>query len=135
MPPHADRPRLTFHGAAGTVTGSRHLLETPGCRLLVDCGLFQGLKELRRLNWLDPGFEPGFLDHVGWVPRLLKYGYAGPLHCTPPTAELAELVLMDSAHLQEEDAAYANKRGFSKHHPAEHQSRRGYAQIGGLQGE
>ncbi len=101
----------------------------PGCRLLVDCGLFQGLKELRQRNWQDPGFEPGFLDHValththvdhiGWVPRLLRYGYRGPLHCTPPTAELAELILMDSAHLQEEDAAYANKRGFSRHHPAE----------------
>lgn len=129
MPPTVDRPRLSFHGAAGTVTGSRHLLEVPGCRLLVDCGLFQGLKELRLRNWQDPGFEPGFLDHVvlthahidhtGWVPRLMQYGYRGPLHCTPATAELAELMLMDSAHLQEEDAAYANKQGYSKHQPAE----------------
>jgi len=124
-----DRPRLTFHGAAGTVTGSRHLLEAAGLRVLVDCGLFQGLKKLRLLNWEPPGFEPGFLDHVilthahidhtGWVPRLVQYGYRGPLHCTPPTAELAEIMLMDAAHLQEEDAAYANKRGFSKHDPAE----------------
>ncbi len=129
MPTIPARPRLTFHGAAGTVTGSRHLLEVPGCRLLVDCGMFQGLKELRQRNWQDPGFEPGFLDHVilthahidhtGWVPRLMQYGYRGPLHCTPATAELAELMLMDAAHLQEEDAAYANKRGFSKHQPAE----------------
>ena len=124
-----NQPRLTFHGAAGTVTGSRHLLEAAGLRVLVDCGLFQGLKRLRLLNWQPPGFEPGFLDHVilthahidhtGWVPRLMQYGYRGPLHCTPPTAELAEIMLMDAAHLQEEDAASANKRGFSKHHPAE----------------
>jgi metallo-beta-lactamase family protein len=129
MRPSVDRPRITFHGAAGTVTGSRHLLEAPGCRLLVDCGLFQGLKELRLKNWQDPGFEPGFLDHVvlthahidhsGWVPRLTQYGFRGPVHCTGPTAELAELMLMDSAHLQEEDAAFANKHGFSRHHPAE----------------
>ncbi|PJA76565.1 hypothetical protein CO151_02455 [bacterium CG_4_9_14_3_um_filter_65_15] len=121
--------RLTFHGAAGTVTGSRHLLETGDQRVLVDCGLFQGLKSLRRLNWETPGFEPGFLDrvvlthahidHTGFVPRLMQYGFRGPIHCTEPTAELLELMLMDSAHLQEEDAAWANKKGFSKHHPAE----------------
>ncbi len=127
--PDSARPRLTFHGGVGTVTGSRHLLEAAGSRVLVDCGLFQGLKKLRLLNWEDPGFEPGFLDHVilthahidhtGWTPRLLKYGFKGPIHATEATAELAELMLMDSAHLQEEDAAYANKRGFSKHRPAE----------------
>ncbi|MCB1183894.1 MBL fold metallo-hydrolase [bacterium] len=121
--------QLTFHGAAGTVTGSRHLLEAAGQRVLVDCGLFQGLKQLRLLNWEAPGFEPGFLDHVvlthahidhtGYTPRLLQYGFRGPIHCTEPTAELLELMLMDSAHLQEEDAAWANKKGFSKHTPAE----------------
>jgi metallo-beta-lactamase family protein len=121
--------RLTFHGAARTVTGSRHLLEAGGQRVLIDCGLFQGLKKLRQLNWEDPGFEPGFLDHVvlthahidhtGYVPRLMQYGFQGDIHCTPATAELIELMLMDSAHIQEEDAAYANKKGFSKHHPAE----------------
>jgi len=121
--------RLTFHGAARTVTGSRHLLEAAGQRILVDCGMFQGLKKLRRLNWEEPGFEPGFLDHLvlthahidhtGWTPRLMQYGFAGPIHATPPTAELLELMLMDAAHIQEEDAAYANKRGFSKHKPAE----------------
>jgi metallo-beta-lactamase family protein len=121
--------RLTFHGAARTVTGSRHLLEAGGQRVLVDCGLFQGLKALRLLNWDDPGFEPGFLDHLvlthahidhtGYTPRLLKYGFQGAIHCTPATAELLEIMLMDSAHIQEEDAAFANKKGFSKHHPAE----------------
>lgn len=121
--------KLTFHGAARTVTGSRHLLEAGGLRILIDCGLFQGLKKLRRMNWDDPGFEPGFLDHVvlthahidhtGYVPRLMQYGFKGPLHCTPATAELLELMLMDAAHIQEEDAAWANKKGFSKHSPAE----------------
>ena len=117
--------RLTFHGAARTVTGSRHLLETAGRRILVDCGLFQGPKKLRRMNWDDPGFEPGFLDdiilthahidHTGYVPRVMQYGFRGDIHCTRATAELLELMLMDSAHLQEEDAAWANKKGFSKH--------------------
>jgi metallo-beta-lactamase family protein len=121
--------KLTFHGAARTVTGSRHLLEAGGRRVLVDCGLFQGLKELRLLNWEDPGFEPGFLDdlvlthahidHTGYTPRLMQYGFRGPIHCTPATAELLEIMLMDAAHIQEEDAAFANKKGFSKHHPAE----------------
>ncbi len=121
--------RLSFHGAARTVTGSRHLLEAGGQRVLIDCGLFQGLKELRLRNWEAPGFEPGFLDHVvlthahidhsGFVPRLLQYGFRGPIHTTPATAELLEIMLMDSAHIQEEDAAWANKKGFSKHRPAE----------------
>jgi metallo-beta-lactamase family protein len=121
--------RLTFHGAARTVTGSRHLLEAGGQRVLVDCGMFQGLKKLRLLNWEDPGFEPGFLDHVvlthahidhtGYVPRLLHYGFKGDIHCTPATLDLVELMLMDAAHIQEEDAAFANRKGFSKHHPAE----------------
>ena len=117
--------RLTFHGAARTVTGSRHLLEAAGQRILVDCGMFQGLKKLRRLNWEDPGFRPGSLDHIilthshidhtGYVPRMMKYGFQGSIHCTRATAELLELMLMDSAHIQEEDAAWAKKRGYSKH--------------------
>lgn len=121
--------KLTFHGAARTVTGSRHLLEAGGQRVLIDCGMFQGPKKLRKLNWEDPGFEPGFLDHVvlthahidhtGYVPRLMQYGFQGDIHCTPATAELLEVMLMDSAHIQEEDAAWANKKGFSKHKPAE----------------
>jgi metallo-beta-lactamase family protein len=121
--------RLTFHGAAGTVTGSRHLIEAAGRRMLIDCGMFQGLKELRRLNWEAPGFDPGFLDdlilthahidHTGWTPRMMQYGFKGPIHATPATAELLELMLLDAAHLQEEDASFANKKGFSKHEPAE----------------
>jgi metallo-beta-lactamase family protein len=121
--------RLSFHGAARTVTGSRHLLETEGQRILVDCGLFQGLKKLRRMNWDDPEFKPGYLDHIilthahidhtGYVPRVMKYGFKGSIHCTNATAELAELMLMDSAHIQEEDAAWANKKGYSKHKVAE----------------
>lgn len=120
--------RLTFHGAARTVTGSRHLLEAGGQRLLVDCGMFQGLKKLRRLNWDEPGFEPRFLDHIalthahidhtGYLPRVMRYGFQGDVHCTRATEELLELMLMDAAHLQEEDAAWAHKKGFSKHeHP------------------
>lgn len=117
--------RLTFHGAARTVTGSRHLLEAGGERILVDCGMFQGLKKLRRLNWEDPGFEPRFLDHIvlthahidhtGYLPRVVRNGYKGRIHCTHATSELLELMLMDAAHLQEEDAAWARKKGFSKH--------------------
>ncbi len=124
-----DPIRLTFHGAAGTVTGSRHLLEAAGRRLLVDCGMFQGLKELRERNWAAPGFDPAFLDdvvlthahidHTGWTPRLMQYGFKGPIHATPATAELLELMLLDAAHIQEEDASFANKKGFSKHAPAE----------------
>lgn len=121
--------RLTFHGAARTVTGSRHLLEGGGQSLLIDCGLFQGLKKLRRMNWDDPAFDPRRLDHIilthahidhtGYVPRVMKLGFGGKIHCTTATSELAELMLMDSAHLQEEDAAWANKRGFSRHKVAE----------------
>jgi len=120
--------KLGFYGAAQTVTGSRHLLEAGSQRVLIDCGLFQGLKKLRLLNWEKPGFDPGFLDHVvlthahidhtGYVPRLMQYGFNGGIHCTPATADLLELMLMDSAHIQEEDAAWAKKKGFSKHrHP------------------
>jgi metallo-beta-lactamase family protein len=119
---------LSFHGGAGTVTGSRHLLETKGARLLVDCGLFQGEKELRQRNWEPPGFEPSsisavalthaHIDHSGYLPRLVREGFRGPIHATPATADLADLLLRDAAQIQEEDAAYANLKGFSKHHPA-----------------
>jgi len=119
---------LTFHGAAGCVTGSKHLLDTGRARVLVDCGLFQGLKTLRERNWRDPGFDAhaldavvlthAHIDHTGWLPRLHKRGYDGPVHCTDATRELLDLLLMDSAHLQEEDAEWANKKGFSKHKPA-----------------
>jgi metallo-beta-lactamase family protein len=121
--------RLSFHGAAGCVTGSKHLLETDRARILIDCGLFQGLKELRRRNWDTPPFDlrdvdaalltHAHIDHSGWLPRAVKLGLRCPVHATEGTAELAQLLLMDSAHLQEEDAAWANKKGFSKHEPAQ----------------
>ena len=119
---------LTFLGAARTVTGSKHLLEVDGARILFDCGLFQGLKELRQRNWAPLPVPPesidcvvlthAHIDHTGWLPRLVSQGFKGPIYCTGGTADLCKLVLPDAAHLQEEDAKFANKRGFSKHHPA-----------------
>lgn len=119
---------LGFHGAAGTVTGSRHLLIADGTRVLVDAGMFQGLKELRALNWRSPAFRPEAIDHVvlththidpaGYLPRLVRDGFRGPVHCTPATQELAHLLLLDAARLQEEDAEYANRKGFNRHTPA-----------------
>jgi metallo-beta-lactamase family protein len=120
--------RLSFHGGAGTVTGSRYLLEAGGRRLLVDCGMFQGLKELRLMNWRRPEFDPraidalvlthAHIDHSGYIPRLVREGFRGPIFCTPPTVDLAEVLLLDAAKLQEEDAEYANRKGYSKHSPA-----------------
>lgn len=120
--------RLTFLGGAGTVTGSRFLLEHDGRRLLVDCGLFQGLKHLRLRNWAPlpvPAasidavvLTHAHIDHSGAIPALVKQGFRGRVLCTPATRDLAGLLLPDSGHLQEEDAAYANRHGFSKHHPA-----------------
>lgn len=121
-------PTLRFLGATGTVTGSRFLLETSRARVLVDAGLYQGVPLLRRRNWeqfpVDPAsiddvvLTHAHLDHTGYLPRLVRDGFRGHVTCTPETAELAEIVLRDSAHLQEEDAAYANRLGFSKHRPA-----------------
>ncbi|PYP85329.1 MAG: MBL fold metallo-hydrolase [Blastocatellia bacterium AA13] len=119
---------LTFLGAAGTVTGSKHLLESNGARLLVDTGLFQGFKELRLRNWDTLPIAPrsinwvvlthAHIDHSGYLPRLVRDGFSGPVYCTKGTADLLQVVLPDSARLQEEDAAYANRRGYSKHKPA-----------------
>ena len=119
---------LTFLGAARTVTGSKHLLDIDGQRILFDCGLFQGLKELRERNWAPLPILPesinavvlthAHIDHTGWLPRLVAQGFKGPIYCTSGTADLCKLVLPDAAHLQEEDAKFANKRGFSKHQPA-----------------
>jgi metallo-beta-lactamase family protein len=121
-------PSLTFLGAARTVTGSKHLLEIDGQRVLFDCGLFQGLKELRQRNWSPLPVIPetinavvlthAHIDHSGWLPRLVSQGFRGPIYCTGGTADLCKLVLPDAAHLQEEDAKFANQRGFSKHQPA-----------------
>ncbi len=120
--------KLTFLGAAGTVTGSRHLLETHGKRLLIDCGLFQGVKKNRLKNWDAFPEAPALIDevilthahidHTGYLPRLVKDGFKGPIHCTDATADLVKILLPDTGHLQEEEARYANKRGYSKHNPA-----------------
>ncbi|MGI8923408.1 MAG: MBL fold metallo-hydrolase RNA specificity domain-containing protein [Fimbriimonadales bacterium] len=119
---------LQFLGAAETVTGSKHLLKVDGKAYLIDCGLFQGSKELKERNWKPlsvPAHEidavlvtHAHIDHIGYLPRLVKDGYAGPIHCTAATAEITRLSLPDSGHLQEEYARYANKKGFSKHKPA-----------------
>lgn len=120
--------KIQLLGAAGTVTGSRALVETDRARVLVDCGLFQGFKSSRLRNWepfpVDPAsvdavvLTHAHLDHSGWLPRLVKDGFRGPVWCTEGTRDLCRLLLPDSASLQEEDARYANKKGFSRHKPA-----------------
>ena len=122
--------KIKFLGAAGTVTGSKYLLTTNKKTYLVDCGLFQGLKDLRLRNWgaghLDDqasSIEAIFLthahiDHSGYIPRLVAKGFNGPIYCSHGTYELAKILLPDSGHLQEEEADYANRKGFSKHKPA-----------------
>lgn len=121
-------PLLTFLGATGTVTGSRFLLETAHARVLIDVGLFQGLKDLRLRNrarfQVDPAsidavvVTHAHLDHIGYAPALVAAGFRGPIYLTARTAQLGEIVLDDSARLQEEETDYANRHGFSKHHPA-----------------
>ena len=119
---------LTFLGAAHTVTGSKYLLDVDGTRVLFDCGLFQGLKELRLRNWDDFPVKPSsihtvvlthaHLDHVGYLPRLVSQGFRGRAFCTSGTADLCRVVLPDAGRIQEEDARQANRHGFSKHSPA-----------------
>jgi metallo-beta-lactamase family protein len=119
---------LQFLGAAGTVTGSKYLLEAGGERLMIDCGLFQGEKHWRGQNWNPLPIPPAsiswlvlthaHLDHIGYIPRLIQDGFRGQVLASAPTVDLAKLVLPDSGHLQEEDAEYANYKGFSKHKPA-----------------
>ncbi|RAV29167.1 MBL fold metallo-hydrolase RNA specificity domain-containing protein [Sinomicrobium soli] len=120
--------KIYFLGASGTVTGSKFLIETPYQKVLIDCGLFQGAKEWREQNWKDMAFDVtaldvvllthGHLDHVGYLPRLVKQGFEGKIYGTAPTLAIAGIVLRDSAKIQEEDAERANKEGFSRHHPA-----------------
>lgn len=123
-----QKAEVTFLGAAGTVTGSKFLVSYQGTRILIDCGLFQGLKELRLMNW-EPLPVPasnidmvilthGHLDHVGYLPRLHKQGFSGLIYGTAPTLAVARIILEDSAKINEEDAERANKEGYSKHHPA-----------------
>jgi len=119
---------LRFLGAAGTVTGSRYLVDTGKARVLVDAGLFQGQKELRLRNWAPWAVEPSsidavvlthaHIDHSGALPQLVRSGFQGPVHVTPATRDLLGLMLPDSGRLQEEEARYANKKGYSKHAPA-----------------
>lgn len=119
---------LSFLGATGTVTGSRFLVRSEAGAVLVDCGMYQGLKELRERNWAPFPVDPAtidavvlthaHLDHSGYLPALVRDGFRGPIVATPQTASLAAIVMADSGHLQEEEARYANTKGFSKHHPA-----------------
>ena len=117
--------QIQFHGAADCVTGSRHLVEIGGMRLLLDCGLFQGFKVLRERNWTPPPpallevdavvLSHAHLDHSGWLPALVRHGWQGKVYASPATCDLAEVLLLDSAHLQEEDARRANRYGYSRH--------------------
>lgn len=126
--PKRDDLSIQFLGAAGTVTGSRYLLEHLGHRVLVDCGLFQGYKQLRLKNWAAPPFDPrdldaivlthAHLDHTGYLPVLIKRGFRGPIFATAATRELCRILLPDSGFLQEEQARFANRHGHSKHAPA-----------------
>lgn len=121
--------KVTFLGGAGTVTGSKTLVESNGIRILIDCGQFQGIKPLRELNWEPLSILPstidyvllthGHLDHCGWLPRLVNQGFEGKIYCTSPTKEITKLILRDSAKIQEEEANQANEGKYSKHEIAE----------------
>ena len=124
-----NKINIHFLGAAGTVTGSKYLVDTGDRKILIDCGLFQGLKELRLKNWEYPPVNVadidavllthGHMDHTGYLPRLVKQGFKGPIYGTNPTLDIAKIILNDSAKIQEQEAERANKEGFSKHSPAE----------------
>lgn len=120
--------RIKFLGATQTVTGSKYLLEHEEKKFLIDCGLFQGKKELRLRNWDSPPFDVGkidgillthaHIDHSGYIPKLVAKGYEGPIYCSEATYDLCKILLPDSGHIQEEDAERANRHGYTKHHPA-----------------
>lgn len=119
---------ITFLGATGTVTGSKYLVSSGSKFILLDCGLFQGLKELRLRNWTPLPVNPklidavilthAHIDHTGYIPLLVKNCFSGKVYCSSATRDLCKILLPDSGHLQEEEAKYANKRGYSKHKPA-----------------
>lgn len=119
---------IEFWGGVGTVTGSKYLVQTNKARVLVDCGLFQGLKELREKNWQEPPFDPrslnavlithAHIDHTGYLPRLVRQGFRGPVYCSRGTADLLKILLPDSGRLQEEEADYRNRHKLTKHTPA-----------------
>src|SRR5712664_2152567 len=121
-------PTLSFWGAAGTVTGSKYLIESDRARVLIDCGLFQGLRELRERNWQEPPFKAAavnaviithaHIDHTGYLPRFVRHGFRGPVFCSRGTADLMKILLPDSARLQEEEADYRNRHKITKHLPA-----------------
>lgn len=121
-------PTLTFLGGAGTVTGSKYLIRAGRRQILLECGLFQGLKDLRLRNWHAPALKAGQLDavvlshahidHSGYLPRLIRDGFRGTVYCTSGTVELLQIMLPDAAYLQEEEAKFANRQGYSKHKPA-----------------
>ncbi len=120
--------QISFYGGTGTVTGSKYLFNDGAAATLIDCGLFQGFKQLRLRNWQPLPFAPkdlssvvlthAHIDHSGYLPLLVRNGFAGKIYCTTATKDLCAILLPDAAHLQEEEARYANKRGFSKHKPA-----------------
>jgi metallo-beta-lactamase family protein len=119
---------IEFWGGVGTVTGSKYLVVTDKARVLVDCGMFQGLKELRERNWQEPPFDPrslnavlithAHIDHTGYLPRLVKHGFQGPVYCSRGTADLLKILLPDAGRLQEEEADYRNRHNITKHTPA-----------------
>ncbi|MEX0944746.1 MAG: MBL fold metallo-hydrolase [Balneolaceae bacterium] len=124
----SKKPKIHFLGAAGTVTGSKFLLELPDKKILIDCGMFQGVKKLRELNWQQLPvlasdidivlLTHGHLDHTGFLPRLVSMGFNGKILATAPTLDIADIILRDSAKIQEEDAERANREGYTKHKPA-----------------
>lgn len=119
---------LGFHGAAGTVTGSKYLITVNDERILVDCGMFQGRRELRQRNWQNPAFDPaevdavilthGHIDHLGYLPRLVRLGFNGKVYASAPTVDIAKMTLVDAAHIQEEDAEYRNRKKLTRHERA-----------------